>query len=270
VSRLKEKVAVVTGAANGIGEAIALRFAAEGARVVIADKDDDGAQRVRDEIHGHGGTAATCKVNVGSPCEVQSMLRLAERQFGTPTVLVTCAGIAIGGCASGPESVLQLSEEEWQSVLTVNLSGTFYCAQAMTRMLLACRTPGSLITVSSIAATRPTMDRDPAYHASKGGVVSLTRSLAVKLAAHGIRVNSLCPGYVLTDLTRDGLEEPEIWNAVHSRIPMGTMGDPSDLAGAAVFLATDESSYMTGQEICVDGGTTILGWTPAERHLVSQ
>jgi NAD(P)-dependent dehydrogenase (short-subunit alcohol dehydrogenase family) len=259
VGRLDETTAIVTGAARGIGRAIAEGLAREGARVVAADRDASGAAEAARAISEAGGTALARGVDVSARVEVEELVEEAAASFGTARALVCCAGIIAVEECQGP---LELTDEEWEGVLAVNLRGTFLCVQAVARRLVAERLTGSIVTVSSMGATRPSAGA-PAYHASKGGVDALTRSLAVNLAPNGIRVNGLAPGYILTDMTREGLDDPATWRAIHSRIPLGRMGDPDDLVGAAVFLASDESAYMTGQVLFVDGGALVLGWTPA-------
>jgi 3-oxoacyl-[acyl-carrier protein] reductase len=253
VSRLEGKVAIVTGGARGIGRAIAEAMAREGACTMIADK-------VLDEPTSARATAVAqaYQVDVSIRSEVEGLVEAVAARHGTPSVVVCCAGII---SVAEPQGVLELTDEEWDGVMNVNLRGTFLCAQVVARRLVSERRPGSIITVSSIGASRPAFGA-PAYHASKGGVVGLTRALAVNLAPHGIRANCLAPGYILTDMTRDGLDETEA--LVIDRIPLGRMGAPEDLAPAAIYLASDESAYVTGQVHFVDGGAMVLGWTPAE------
>jgi NAD(P)-dependent dehydrogenase (short-subunit alcohol dehydrogenase family) len=254
--RLEGKVAVVTGGARGIGRAIAEGMAREGALTVIADRAVDEATAA-----GTSSIAESYQVDVSVRSEVEGLVEAVATSHGTPAVVVCCAGII---SVAEPQGALELTDEEWDGIIDVNLRGTFLCAQAVARRLVAERRPGSIITVSSIGASRPTSGA-PAYHASKGGVVGLTRSLAVNLAPHGIRVNCLAPGYILSDMTRESLDDAETEKLVLDRIPLGRMGKPEDLAPAAVYLASDESAYVTGQVHFVDGGAVVLGWTPAAR-----
>jgi len=252
--RLDGKVAVVTGGARGIGRAIAEGMAREGAVTVIADK-------VVDEAASAGTTsiAEAYQVDVSVRSEVEGLIEAVSASHGAPAVVVCCAGII---SVAEPQGALELTDEEWDGIINVNLRGTFLCAQAVARRLVAERRPGSIITVSSIGASRPTLGA-PAYHASKGGVVGLTRSLAVNLAPHRIRVNCLAPGYILSDMTRESLDDAETEKLVLDRIPLGRLGKPEDLAPAAIYFASDESAYVTGQVHFVDGGAVVLGWTPA-------
>ena len=252
--RLAGKTAVVTGAGHGIGRAIALGLAANGARVVVADRDEAAAHDVAATI-GASGDAVAMDVSVRD--QVEAVMQVA----GTPDVVVCCAGIHH---SPGTTGLLDLDDAEWERVLDVNLRGTFLCIQTAARRLVAAGRAGSIVTVASIGAFQPTAGA-PAYVASKGGVVSLTRSTAVSLAPHHIRVNALAPGYILTDMTRASLDRPDIWDAAPTRrIPLGRMGAPEDFAGAAVFLASDESSFITGEVLTIDGGTLVQGWTSAE------
>lgn len=258
--RLEGKVAIVTGAANGIGKAIAEGMAREGAKVIVADKSIDKAAAVASGIVERGGQARAQIVDVSIRSEVEGLVAVCTAEFGVPSILVCSAGIAF---VAEAQDIIGLTDQEWDGVLGVNLTGTFLCAQTVARSLVKSGSSGSIITVSSIGAERPTIGA-PAYHASKGGVVGFTRSLAVNLAKHGIRSNAIAPGYIVTEMTRDGLEDPAILSTIENRIPLGSMGSPDDLVGAAIFLASDEASYVTGQVIGVDGGALVLGWTSAQ------
>jgi NAD(P)-dependent dehydrogenase (short-subunit alcohol dehydrogenase family) len=253
--RLAGKVAFVTGAAHGIGRAIAIGLARAGAKVVVADRDGEAASAVADLIASEGGVSSSAAFDVVDRDHVER--HVAE---AAPDIVVCSAGINHRPETSG---ILELTDAEWNRILDVNLRGTFLCIQAAAAGLVSSNRRGSIITVASIAVVAPTVG-PPAYHASKGGVVALTRSAAVSLAPYGIRVNSLAPGYVLTAMTVQGLDSPETWTAVHRRIPLGRMGEPDDFVGGAVYLASDESSFVTGQVLTIDGGTTAQGWTPAE------
>jgi NAD(P)-dependent dehydrogenase (short-subunit alcohol dehydrogenase family) len=260
MSRLDGKVAIVTGGARGIGRAIADAMAGEGASVVIGDISRDGAAEAASGIEAAGEAAISVPVDVSVRSQVEGLVSAAEDAFGTPTVLVCSAGITTGG---GVTTFLELSDDEWTRVFDVNLRGTFLCSQVVARRMAAGGTGGSIITVTSIGATRP-MFGVPAYHTSKAAVSGLTRAMAVNLAHHGIRANALAPGYIMTDMMRSVLGDAERYEALVSRVPSSRLGEPGDLVGAAVFLASDEAAYITGHVLNVDGGAYVLGWTSAQ------
>jgi 3-oxoacyl-[acyl-carrier protein] reductase len=261
MSRLEGKVAIVTGGARGIGRAIAEAMANEGASLVIGDLSGEGADDAAAAIRSTGGAAIGVAVDVSVRDEVEALVSTAEGAFGTPTVLVCSAGITTNG---GVTTFLELSDDEWGRVFDVNLRGTFLCSQVAARRMVAAGTGGSIITLTSIGASRP-MFGVPAYHTSKAAVSGLTRAMAVNLAHQGIRANALAPGYILTDMMRSVLGDAERYEALVSRVPSSRLGEPDDLVGAAVFLASDESAYITGHVLNVDGGAYVLGWTPAQR-----
>jgi NAD(P)-dependent dehydrogenase (short-subunit alcohol dehydrogenase family) len=260
VNRLDGKVAIVTGGARGIGRAVAVALASEGASVVIADVSGDGAGDAAASIRALGHRAIGVAADISERAEVEALVTAAEGAFGTPTVLVCAAGITTNG---GETAFLELTDEEWGRVFDVNLGGTFLCSQVVARRMVAARLGGSIITFSSIGAQRP-MYGVPAYHTSKAAVSGLTRALAVNLAHYGIRANALAPGYILTDMMQSVLGDDERQRALVSRVPEGRLGQPDDVVGAAVFLASDESVYITGHVMHVDGGAYVLGWTPAQ------
>jgi NAD(P)-dependent dehydrogenase (short-subunit alcohol dehydrogenase family) len=260
MSRLDGKVAIVTGGARGIGRTLAEAMAREGASLVIADIAADTAEATAAAINAAGGAAISVALDVSVRAEVDALMDATEAAFGPPSVLVCSAGITTGG---GDTGFLEISDEEWDRVFAVNLRGTFLCGQTAARRMVASGTRGSIITLTSIGAERP-MFGVPAYHTSKAAVSGLTRAMAVNLAHHGIRANALAPGYILTDMMRSVLGGDERAAAIVNRVPMGRMGDPDELVGAAVFLASDESAYVTGHILHLDGGAFVLGWTSAQ------
>lgn len=240
-------MAIVTGASRGIGEAIARRFAAEGARVALADLDAPAAERVAAEI---GGSAAGLAVDVGDPESVRGLLAGVRDRFGRLDVLVNNAGVI------HLAPILELGDREWEEVLRVNLSGPFYmCREAAP--LIAAGGGGTIVNVASISAEIGSVERGP-YSASKAGLLGLSRVLATELAPLSIRVNSILPGPVETRLS-DNAYTPEIERAFVGRTALGRRGTPDEIAAAALFLAGEESSYMTGQTLVVDGGYLTTG-----------
>jgi NAD(P)-dependent dehydrogenase (short-subunit alcohol dehydrogenase family) len=254
-----DKTAIVTGAARGIGRAIAEGLARTGARVAVADRDGAGASDVAAVMAASGATALAIEVDVAQRAQVDEMVRRATEALGVPDVLVTSAGVVQ---APGTEDVLALEDGEWDRVIGINLRGTFLCAQAVARALTSAGRAGAIVAVSSIGASRP-VPGGPVYHTSKGGVEGMTRALAINLAPYGIRVNAIAPGYILTDMTRDPDGDPAAYDELLQRIPLYRMGQPEDLVGPALLLASDAAAYVTGQVILVDGGAAVLGAVPA-------
>ena len=241
--RLAGKVAVVTGSTRGIGRAIAERFAAEGARVVVNSRSAASAEAAALEI---GGEAVGVDADVGSAVGAQRVVDGALDAFGGVDVMVCNAGIAM------PRDSLEISEDDWRRTLDVDLSGVFFCAQRAARVMVK-RGAGAIVTISSLQAFAP-LARRVAYAAAKGGVVAMTRSLAAEWAPY-VRVNCVAPGYVATSMVQElvaqGRVDPE---AVNRRTPFGRMAEPAEVASAVLFLASDEASFITGETIMVDGG----------------
>jgi glucose 1-dehydrogenase len=260
MTRLAGKVAIVTGGAGAIGHAVAQAMASEGAAVVIGDLETERAEAGAAAIRDTGGEAIGVPVDVSVRSEVEALADAAEAAFGVASIVFCSAGITTAG---GSPELLELTDAEWDRVVEVNLRGTFLASQVVAQRLVRARAPGSIITVSSVGAERP-MFGAPAYHTTKAAVSGLTRALAVNLAHHGIRANAIAPGYIATELLMNVLREPERIEALLSRVPVGRFGETSDLTGAAVYLAGDESAYVTGQVLHVDGGAAVLGWTAAQ------
>src|SRR5499433_1340748 len=241
--RLAGKVAAVSGSTRGIGRAIAERFVAEGARVVVNSRSAGSAEAGALEI---GGETVGVAAEVSTAAGAQRLVDGALDAFGGLDVMVCNAGIAM------PRDSLQISEDDWRRTLDVDLTGVFFCAQRAARVMMA-RGGGSIVTISSLQAFAPLAGR-VAYAAAKGGVVAMTRSLAAEWAPR-VRVNSVAPGYVATpmvmELVAQGRVDP---NAVNRRTPLGRMAEPAEVASAVLFLASDEASYITGETIMVDGG----------------
>lgn len=244
--RLADRVAVVTGAARGNGRAIAEAYAREGAVVVVADRDAPGAQAAAEAIVAAGGRAEAAALDVTRSAEVESVLDAVTSRHGRLDILVNNAGVI------GRYPFLEITEAEWDRVLDINLKGTFLCGQAAARRMVA-QGRGVIINVASVNAesVNPTTVH---YCASKGAVRTLTKGMALALAPYGIRVNAIGPGPIYTDLSRDRLDDPAALAATLAHIPMGRVGQPQDLAGAAIFLASDEAGYVTGITLYVDGG----------------
>ncbi|MDF3043450.1 MAG: short-chain dehydrogenase [Thermomicrobiales bacterium] len=249
--RLQEKVAIVTGAAHGIGRAIAERYGAEGATVVVSDINEAGAEAVAQGITDAGGTALAIATDVSDKAAVDRLFDQTLEQFGTVDVIVNSAGLV-----KTERHFLEGDEAWWDAIHAVNLKGTFLCglraAQHMAR-----KGSGVIINVSSGGATRAHRG-NAAYDATKGGIEALTRAMAVDLAPYGVRVNGLIPGSINTS----GMS-PEVKQERGKAIPMGRVGEPEDMTGAAVFLASDDAAYVNGQLIAVDGGILAAMRSPA-------
>ena len=248
--RLSEQVALITGSGRGIGREIALRFARDGARVVIADLDEASARSVAAEIAAAGGASLGLKLDVADPASVDGAFNAAVQHFGRVDVLVNNAGI--GSC----EPVLTLTLAEWERNLRINLTGTFLCAQAAARAMVK-QGSGRIINIASISGQRGGVGR-AAYGAAKAGVIQLTRVMAVELAARGVGVNAISPGPVDTDQSR-GTHTPGTRRAYLERIPQKRYGLASEIAAAAVFLASGDSSFVAGHVLNVDGGFDAAG-----------
>ena len=245
--RLTGKVALVTGAQQGIGSAIALALAREGADVGVNYLDDRGAaDKVVQEVRGAGRRTVLVQADVAQPASAQAMVEQVVGELGGIDVLVNNAGVY-------PRvPLLEMRESDWDLVLDVNLKGGFFCAQAAARAMIAAGRRGSIVNMASQAIRGAV--RGVHYSASKGGVVAMTRAMALELAPHGIRVNAIAPGLTDTAQPRYGNTEAEL-AVMASAVPLGRMAQPADIAGIAVFLASDEAGHVTGQTLHVNGGS---------------
>lgn len=251
--RLQGRIAIVTGGSRGIGAAIGEAFAAEGARVVLASRKAEELERTAAAIAArHPGMVRAKACHVGKPAEVAELVAWVERVIGTPDVLVNNAGT---NPYFGP--LLDASEAAIDKTFEVNLKGALACTREVVRRLVAKGMPGRVVNVASVLglAAAPLQG---VYGMTKAALVAMTRTLAVELGASGIRVNAIAPGLVDTRLSAAVVTNPELRKAFTDRAPLGRHGEPGEIAGLAVYLASDESSFVTGQTFCVDGGYSIV------------
>jgi len=255
--RLRDKVAIITGAGSGIGRESALLFAQEGARVLVAEVNDSAGQAVVSEIERAGGNARFAHADVSKAADAEAMVAAAEKAWGRLDVLFNNAGIF----PDKDGSVVDTDEATWDLVMRVNLKGVFFgCKYAIPAMLRS--GGGSIVNTASFVALMGAATPQIAYTASKGGVLSMTREIAVEFARKGIRANALCPGPVDTPLLQELMSDParKARRLVH--IPPGRLAKATEIAQAALFLASDESSYVNGATFTVDGGITAAYVTP--------
>ena len=246
--RLENKVAVVTGSSSGIGEAIALAFADEGAAVVVNySRHEDAAQKVLDKIENAGGKGLVVGADVSDPKEVEAMVQQATDAFGRLDIMVNNAGM------EHKMPFLETPFEVWQETIAVNLTGAWLGCQAAAKRMVAQGDPGRIINVSSVHEDLAMPTNSP-YCATKGGVRMLMRTLAVELAPHNITVNNIAPGAIETPMDAPLEQDPAVMKELLSEIPLGRMGKPEEVANMAIFLASDDSSYVTGSTLFVDGG----------------
>ncbi|WP_137391760.1 SDR family NAD(P)-dependent oxidoreductase [Rhodoligotrophos defluvii] len=247
---LQGEVALVTGASSGLGWRFAKALAANGAKVVIGARRVDRLHALAEEIAAGGGAALAVPLDTSDAGSIKAAFDQAERAFGTVTIVVNNAGV------SGNKRTIDVSAEDWRGVISVNLDGVWYTAHEAIKRMIAAGKPGSIINIASILSFRASKTL-AAYAASKGGVLQLTRALAVEFARNGIRVNAIAPGYIETEMNSDFFKT-EKGEYLKRGIPQNRIGDPSELDGALLLLASPRaSSFMTGSVVTVDGGQSI-------------
>tara|TARA_Y100000590_G_scaffold40205_2_gene42896 strand:- start:566 stop:1312 length:747 start_codon:yes stop_codon:yes gene_type:complete len=246
--KLNNKVAVITGASRGIGKRMAETFAKAGAHVVCVSRSENVLKSVADAINGSGGFASVYACDVSDFNAYQDMIKDTAANHGSVDILVNNAGI------TRDTLIMRMSEEDWQTVIDINLKGAFNGIKAVTRVMMKQRA-GRIINITSVVGLTGNPGQAN-YAASKAGLIGLSKATAKELASRGITVNSIAPGYIATDMTDAMTDQAK--ETLNSQIPLGRIGSPDDIAAAALFLASDEAGYITGQTITVDGGMVMI------------
>ena len=249
MGKLDQRVAIVTGGGTGIGRAIALTFAKEGSDVVVCGRTEANLEKVIEEIKSLGRRSLAAAADVSVKVQVREMVKQTVDEFGRIDILVNNAGVPSNAL------IADMPEEDWDNVIDINLKGVFLCIQAVAGYMKE-QKYGKIINISSIAGIRPTRPTLACYCASKAGVDLLTKSATLELTPYGINVNSIAPGAIETPIYRKGKtpEQIEEWLAAARKAPVGRVGDPQDIANIALFLASEDSSFICGETIAVDGG----------------
>ena len=246
MSQLGNKIALITGGGRGLGRAIALAFADAGADVAVASRTREQLDEVVLDIRGRNRRGLAIEVDVTNSASVAQMVETARKEFGRIDILVNSAGV---GWLS---RVTQTDDDVWKLIIETNLTGTFYCCRDVARLMIEEKS-GSIITIASVAGVKSPPGLG-AYAASKGGVIALTRVLALENVRHNVRVNAIAPGYFRTDMNAAALDDPEMGPKIIGRIPMRRAGRPEEIGPLAVFLASDQASFVTGEVYFISGG----------------
>ena len=261
MKRFEGQVALVTGAGHGIGRATALRFAAEGASVVIVDRDEASSIAVAQEIKAAGQNALPIRADVSSTADTQQMIALTMQHFGKLNVMFNNAGI--GGIS---HTIMEMPEQDWDDVIAVNLRGIFLSCKYGVPALIQSG-GGAIVNMGSSTAGWDVLPDSAHYMASKEGISGLTKSLALQVARYNIRVNAICPGIIKTPLSygqnTDAREADKYFERFTQRIPLRRIGMPEDVASAVAFLASADAQYITGSLLLIDGGQTLQSWSNA-------
>ena len=246
--KLSKKVAVITGASRGIGRSMAETYARAGAHVICVSRNEDALNVVADGIKSNGGSASVTAINVSNLEEFQNLIKDTTDKYGSVDILVNNAGI------TRDTLIMRMSEEDWDTVIDVNLKGAFNGIKAVTRTMMKQRF-GRIINISSVVGLTGNAGQVN-YAASKAGLIGLTKATAKEIGSRGITVNCIAPGYIATDMT--GQMDDKAKDLLISQIPLGRIGSPDDIAATALFLASDEAGYITGQTFTVDGGMVMI------------
>ena len=246
---LKNKVAIITGARRGMGKSHSLKLAKAGAKVVVSDISEEECQKVVEEIKKEGGEAMAVKCDVTKRGEVENMVRTTVSKWGKVDILVNNAGI----CEFKP--FVNLTEEDWDRTLNINLKGEFLCAQAVAKEMMKQKS-GVIVNIASVAMGQVGMGMPMIVHycASKGGIVAMTEALAVELAPYNIRINAIAPGAIDTPMAASTKDDPKVLEQTLAMVPMHRLGKAEEVSNLVLFLASDTSSYMTGSTVVIDGG----------------
>jgi 2-deoxy-D-gluconate 3-dehydrogenase len=248
MSQLNGKIALITGGGRGLGRAIALAYADAGADVVVASRQREHLDQVVNAIRAKSRRAIAVQVEVSDPASVAQMVEQTRNEFGRVDILVNSAGMG------WDEKLTAMSDESWNQVIATNLSGTFYACRDVARVMIEQKS-GNIINLASIMGAKSAPGLG-AYSASKAGIIALTKTLALETARHNVRVNAIAPGYFRTDMNSAALDDPAIGAKIIGRIPLRRAGKPEEIGGLAVYLASDDASFVTGEIYFISGGET--------------